>query len=372
VVCKPRAEGAVELVTASAAASSTQKVPKAAGNRTHGNRTTTANSKKRKGSFLVIGDWGFDTDVHGTFKNNSCQQLIADQMLKTFKELGDVKFIINVGDSFYPKGVVDKDDPQWDTKWRWIYAPELRSVPWYSVYGNHDYQGDPCACTQDPTECGQVNYDPTDLEHFYMPGLNWYKEHPELDLEVVALDLNHYMWGWNTSWADTLKNYTEGKNVTELPVPDDCGYTECEEECYGNLKWRANEGLDLLHERMNSSKAKNMLVFSHYPTDYLWSETEFLGKLSDASKHHVEYFGGHRHSVDQGSTWNISPNNNWLVGGGGGWGCEGGYYMWPPRQGFVVGKIDSIGDISTHGVFVDHTICCPDTGKPDFEPMFQY
>ena len=27
-------------------------------------------------------------------------------------------------------------------------------------------------------------------DFFYMPGVNWYKEHPELGLEVVALDYN--------------------------------------------------------------------------------------------------------------------------------------------------------------------------------------
>merc|ERR1711972_623207 len=111
------------------------------------------------------------------------------------------------------------------------------------------------------------------------------------------------------------------------------GYTACEAKCRGNLRWCAKEGLDLFYKRMDESKAKNLLVFSHYPTDYLWNETDFLGALSDASKHHIEYFGGHRHSVDQQSTTSIHPNNNWLVGGGGGWGCDS------KEQGFLVAEV---------------------------------
>jgi hypothetical protein len=340
-----------------------------------GKKKKNAKKTKRKGSFLVLGDWGFDENVHGTFKNNTCQKLIADQMLTTFKELGDVKFVINVGDSFYPAGVKDKEDPQWDKKWRNVYSPELRSVPWYSVYGNHDYQGDPCACATDPNECAQVNYDKSDLNYFYMPGLNYHIEHPELDLEVVAMDLNQYMWGWNTSWKDTfiLEETQEIPDENKSgPVPDDCKYTNCQGECEGNLKWRAQEGLNLFYERKEASEAKNMIVFSHYPTDYLWNETKFLGALSDATKHHIEYFGGHRHNVDQESTWQIKPNSNWLVGGGGGWGCEGSYYMWPPQQGFVVGNIDGDGVMSTYKVLVDHTVCCPGQTKPEWPPMFKY
>ena len=32
------------------------------------------------------------------------------------RELGDVEFVINVGDRFYPGGVSSKSDPQWDTQ----------------------------------------------------------------------------------------------------------------------------------------------------------------------------------------------------------------------------------------------------------------
>eukprot|EP00413_Alexandrium_margalefii_P014171 CAMPEP_0204548584 /NCGR_PEP_ID=MMETSP0661-20131031/23685_1 /ASSEMBLY_ACC=CAM_ASM_000606 /TAXON_ID=109239 /ORGANISM="Alexandrium margalefi, Strain AMGDE01CS-322" /LENGTH=234 /DNA_ID=CAMNT_0051555505 /DNA_START=33 /DNA_END=734 /DNA_ORIENTATION=- len=226
------------------------------------------------------------------------------------RSLGDVKFIINVGDSFYPNGVRSKSDPQWNSKWRWVFHEELRSVPWYSVYGNHDYHADWCACAKEPIQCAQVNEDVRNLDFFYMPSYNWHREHPDLDLEVVGLDLNQFMWAWNKT--ETL----------DRQCPMDCFYTKCHAECEGNLRYRAQEGIRLLKERAEKSSARNMVVFSHYPTDYLWKLPEVLSLLGNASLRHVLYLGGHRHNVDQSSTLSTAPNANWLVGGGGGWSCD--------------------------------------------------
>jgi hypothetical protein len=246
-------------------------------------------------------------------------------MLVKMRELGDVKFVVNVGDSFYPNGVASKWDQQWDTKWRNVFAPELRSVPWYSTYGNHDYQQDPCACATDPHQCAQVNFNASDLNWFYMPGTSWFTEHEELGLEVVSMDMNHMMDAWTHK---------------EPIIPGDCVHTACKEICEGNLAARTKQAIELFHKRVLTSNAKNMVVFSHYPTDYLWPSQSLMDdlrwdKTADGGKRHVEYFGGHRHNVDQWSTTSIFPNGNWLVGGGGGWSCEGS------QQGFVVGEISA-------------------------------
>ena len=99
----------------------------------------------RVASFMVIGDWGWDSEAHGNVKTSQCQSMIAKRMQEEFLALEDVRFVINVGDSFYPGGVRSKDDEQWHSKWRAIYSSEVRSVPWYSVYGNHDMLFDPGA-----------------------------------------------------------------------------------------------------------------------------------------------------------------------------------------------------------------------------------
>merc|ERR1712217_933466 len=113
-----------------------------------------------------------------------------------------------------------------------------------------------------------------------MPGLNWFKEHPELNLEVVGLDMNRYV-------------------ASEGPVS--CHWTPCWEECERNLNARSAEGLRLFYERAAASTARNMLVFSHYPTDYFRQVPGFIQGLSDNSKRSIAYFGGHRHNVDNTS-----------------------------------------------------------------------
>eukprot|EP00959_Pyramimonas_sp_CCMP1952_P356466 7465113-Pyramimonas_sp.AAC.1 len=67
--------------------------------------------------------------------------------------------------------------------WRWIYSEQLRSVPWYSVYGNHDYRSDPCACADVEAECAQVNYDEQNLEYFQMPGTSYFRAFPDIPEE---------------------------------------------------------------------------------------------------------------------------------------------------------------------------------------------
>jgi len=289
----------------------------------------------------VIGDWGYDYWCHGNVPKVGCQQAIADKMLQKMEELGDVKFVINVGDSFYPHGVVSKNDPQWETKWRQVYHQKLRDVPWYSVYGNHDLQHDKCAYSDDLADCAQVNDDPDNLAFFYMPSLNWFKEHPELGLEVVALELNHLMLGWDKSRTAAEQEF------------EDCQYTSSKERCIETARKRAGEAFELFKERAAATSAKNLLVFSHYPMDFFTAAApEFLDQLKDNSRYSLFYFGGHRHNVDNSTTASILPNVNWLVGGGGGWSCDGS------DQGFLVGEIGEDFGIHTYPVFVEKGLCC--------------
>jgi len=289
------------------------------------------NRRNRKASFIVLGDWGFDYNDHGNVKPE-CQKAVARKMLEKFEELGDVKFIINVGDSFYPNGVRSKSDHQWERKWRAVYAKKLRSVPWYSVYGNHDYHNDGCACASHHGHCAQHNADIHNHRYFFMPNFSYSVHHPELDLEVVGLELNHYQ-----DWIS--------------PDLADCEYTRCPMHCRKNAHRRALEAFELFHHRRHHSPAKNLVVFSHYPTfHFKKGAPHFLEGLKDHSKR-ITYFGGHHHDVRK-STDTIHPNVEWVVGGGGGWGCDGS------MQGFVVGEINDQNEVHTHSVVVPEHHCC--------------
>uniref|UniRef100_A0A7S1MDK0 Calcineurin-like phosphoesterase domain-containing protein n=1 Tax=Alexandrium catenella TaxID=2925 RepID=A0A7S1MDK0_ALECA len=302
------------------------------------------NSSRRLGSFLVIGDWGWDPQVHGHITSRACQQAIADAMGEKARELGDVKFVVNVGDSFYPDGVVNRSDPKWDSMWRNVYPSEVRSVPWYSVYGNHDLFYDTCACSNDLSKCAQVNGDANDLNFFYMPNYTWFKSHPELGLEVIAMDMNQYS-GFN--WA------APGAPEWCLGYPALLrGQRPCNHHCWGSLYGRTQASLQLFKERLAASQARNLVVFSHYPTDYFVSLPDFLAGLR-STRHRIEYFGGHRHNVDDASTVSTAPNHNWLSGGGGGWSVDGG------GQGFIVGQVGEDYTLQTYPILVDAAECRP-------------
>ncbi len=49
-------------------------------------------------------------------------------------------------------------------------------------------------------------------------------------------------------------------------------------------------------------------VFSHYPTDYFPATGPLITGLKNPFKK-IDYFGGHRHNVDQSSGRSIAPNN---------------------------------------------------------------
>lgn len=86
----------------------------------------------RSVSFLVMGDWGRNGDYH--------QKTVAEQMSKAAATV-DAKFIVAVGDNFYPSGVQSVQDPQWKYSYEDIYASYPLNREWYVALGNHDYKG---------------------------------------------------------------------------------------------------------------------------------------------------------------------------------------------------------------------------------------
>jgi len=62
-------------------------------------------------SFLVVGDWGGQSDSP---YYTSAQKDVALQMGRMAKEI-DSKFTIGLGDNFYDVGVTDVDDPRFNT-----------------------------------------------------------------------------------------------------------------------------------------------------------------------------------------------------------------------------------------------------------------
>jgi hypothetical protein len=108
-------------------------------------------------NFVAIGDWG----RNGEYR----QKEVADQMGKWAATHAN-KFIISVGDNFYPKGVVSENDPLWHYSFENVYTAHSLQDDWYPVLGNHDYGTDPEA---------QVRYSKIS-RRWNMPALYYSKE----------------------------------------------------------------------------------------------------------------------------------------------------------------------------------------------------
>ncbi|MBL8546309.1 MAG: metallophosphoesterase [Hyphomonadaceae bacterium] len=86
-------------------------------------------------NFLVIGDWGQDSD----------QQRQVARAMAGVASHANSQFVISTGDNFYPRGVSSVSDPQFRESFEDIYSAPSLQAPWYVVLGNHDYEGSPNA-----------------------------------------------------------------------------------------------------------------------------------------------------------------------------------------------------------------------------------
>lgn len=86
-------------------------------------------SSKHGLNFLLLADWG----TEGKIQSN-----IARQMALLSKRV-DARFVIALGDNFYPKGVQNDTDPQWNSTFQSVYRGKSLHIPWYCILGNHDY-----------------------------------------------------------------------------------------------------------------------------------------------------------------------------------------------------------------------------------------
>lgn len=122
-------------------------------------------------AFVALGDWG---------QNGApVQRAVAASMTVAARELGS-RFVVSVGDNFYPGGVKSVSDPHWKESFEAVYTDPALQTPWYVALGNHDYRAVPRA---------QVEY--TQLSRRWRMPSRYYKVAgaqlgaPDLDLFVI-------------------------------------------------------------------------------------------------------------------------------------------------------------------------------------------
>ena len=93
--------------------------------------------------FFVLGDWGGSSAHECVDTGCPTKNQIADaQGMASFaRELGDIDFVVGVGDNFYPNGIKKGGalSPQFKHNFEEVYKDKELQCPWYQLGGNHDH-----------------------------------------------------------------------------------------------------------------------------------------------------------------------------------------------------------------------------------------
>ena len=207
--------------------------------------------------FFVLGDWG---------KGDTNQRKVA-QAMAAEAFISPIDFIISVGDNFYPKGVKNVKDPQWERSFETIYSDTNLKRDWYTAFGNHDYMG-------------QIK-----------PQLNYHKINPR--------------WKTEKRYYSFTKGIPLSSDSVLFVFIDTNPFDGTLKGPRYNGLWRQNKKAQLkwLDYVLGQSNAKWKIVVGHHP---LYTTGYRRGKMLDVrasflplfEKHRVDvYFAGHDHDL---------------------------------------------------------------------------
>jgi len=267
------------------------------------------------------------------------QRLVSERMLarqKNLKEEGrPARFIINVGDNFYPGGIdfhcglEDKSatSTQFQQIWKDMYREDLRDLEWWSVLGNHDYGG---VCYIKGWD-QQIFFTWHDNK-WVMPGQYWRRsvQYANFKADFFFVDGNVFDTNPGDQGHDlcsSLSNPGKHCEASIYPGPGaSCGasgpQTQPECKAWFNKLWEDN--YKWLKAVVYASDAEWQFVVNHYPATYALGQagvsymdwSKFLDPMG------VDlYISGHSHeqTVHYGAEKDYDFGKSaWVITGGGG------------------------------------------------------
>lgn len=209
-------------------------------------------------NFLLLGDWGRSGSYY--------QKAVANQM-QTSARKNPIDFVFSMGDNFYPSGVNSIDDAGWRESFENVYSFKSLNVPWYTVFGNHDYGGS----IQAQLEYGKINKRWATKDRYY----SFEKAIPNSIQKVlfVFIDTNPFDHTLNRS------------SHTDLAKQD----------TMVQMKW--------LQQLLASSNAHWKIMIGHHPLFTTGARKEQVPDVRNSflpliTKYHVNaYFSGHEHDL---------------------------------------------------------------------------
>jgi len=213
------------------------------------------------------------------------QRMVKDRMVTRTTELkaqgSAPKFIVNVGDNFYPGGVdahcgAEPKNNQFEQIWDQFYpAKDLENMEWWSVLGNHDYGG---VCYIKGWD-KQIEFTWKN-DRWVMPAQFWKRKvHFRgftvdfwfLDgnvYDIMSSDPNHSP----CTAASNPGRYCEVERFPPMPGSEagSCPLTgpESPDVCRQWFIDLWNAQYDWLHEEVPKSDADWQIIVNHYPAIY--------------------------------------------------------------------------------------------------------
>ncbi|MBL7685260.1 MAG: metallophosphoesterase [Deltaproteobacteria bacterium] len=153
--------------------------------------------------FFTFGDWGTDS-LNADQKNVAA---LADHVCS----YEGCDFGLLLGDNFYPVGVSDIHDIQWQTKYRDIYRiyPSLE-IPWLITLGNHDWDAGLSNAQ------AQVDYDLSNQDLWWtLPAFYYTKTFPQGSIRplVQIFVINSNDFKINTVQQEWLQQSLDGSQA---------------------------------------------------------------------------------------------------------------------------------------------------------------
>jgi len=227
--------------------------------------------------FLAMGDWGVATysDDIGGYWNEEVAAAMA-----TYAGTYGIDFLMALGDNFYDNGVASVTDELWTNLFTAVYDYKYLKVPWYAVFGNHDYgsQGNAGSLT------AQINYSYDDrwtANYCYQKQFS--VKNSDTTLDIIFID---------STLLDPEMTYM---------TSTDSGIS------YNEQTYKQKQQLRCLEEYLKASTATYLIVAGHYPIFSIGSNEDsrqtgsgMIGKVYPLlEQYEVDfYFSGHEHDLE--------------------------------------------------------------------------
>eukprot|EP00929_Paragymnodinium_shiwhaense_P084613 TRINITY_DN4525_c0_g1_i1.p1 TRINITY_DN4525_c0_g1~~TRINITY_DN4525_c0_g1_i1.p1 ORF type:complete len:542 (+),score=116.80 TRINITY_DN4525_c0_g1_i1:106-1731(+) len=261
------------------------------------------------------------------------QQNVADAMAK-FAQDNSPTAVINVGDNFYfggvpvPGGFADgftamTADFAFNHSWREVYinnendkAGVMKTAPWLSIMGNHDYGGAGCLADWQ----AQVEFTEADPAKVWKMPYQYFATRVQADgyfIDIFMNDVNHNDVGGSPDHSICQQHL--------CPPNGKKGIQKNCENRMGRIKDRNLEWLDTMLAKSTKEGARWQIVVGHFIDQSNMESVQHLMR-----KHGSQlYVGGHTHAqayYPNGPT-SVQGVPVLLTGAGGGIGLSGGNYF---------------------------------------------